>query len=143
MEISNWITLATGLVAGLGIGSVITTLVQYFLKKRSYALQSQREDLEKRYKVIILLMYAAVEYEKSKKFLRIHRPDLKNQQDVFEELKAEWYNMILFASEKTQQELHSFIENPDIENLKATAIAMRTDLGRGKLDHMIKELTFS
>ena len=45
---TSWITLATGLVAGLGIGSVITAQIQHALKLKETAHQSQRQALEAR-----------------------------------------------------------------------------------------------
>ncbi|OGP44178.1 MAG: hypothetical protein A2235_09040 [Deltaproteobacteria bacterium RIFOXYA2_FULL_42_10] len=78
-------------------------------------------------------MYAAFDFESNKTTLRINRPDLQNKQSVLDELKAEWYNMMLFASAETLESLQSFIKNPDKSNLQKTASAMRKDLGRGKL----------
>ena len=134
--------LITGLVAGLGIGAVVTAMVQHYLKKRESAFLSQRQELEKRYRVIILLMYAAYDFEGNETTMRIQRPDLNCQKDVLDELKAEWYNMLLFASENTQIQLHTFINKPELGNLKNTAIAMRADLGRGKLGGLIHGLEF-
>jgi len=135
---STWITLLTG----LGIGSGVTALAQHFLKRRENALDSQRQDLEKRYRVIILLMYAAFDFESNKISLRRHRPDIKSREDVVEDLKAEWFNMLLFASEKTQSALHSFIQDQTLDNLKCAALAMRQDLGRGKLGKSVYDLEF-
>jgi len=125
----NWTTL----LAGLGIGSVATAWIQHSLKLKESAYQSQRKDLEARYRVVILLMYAAFDYETNKTTLRINRPDLQNKQSVLDELKAEWYNMMLFASTETLEGLRSFIQNPDKSNLRKTASAMRKDLGRGNI----------
>ena len=135
---SPWITLLTG----LGIGSALTALAQHFLKRRENALDSQRQDLEKRYRVVILLMYAAFDFESNKTSLKVHRPDIKSREDVLEDLKAEWFNMLLFASEKTHRALHSFIQDQTLNNLKRTALAMRQDLGRGKLGKSIYDLEF-
>lgn len=143
MDTSNWISLSIGLVSGLGIGSGVTAYIQHLLKQRESAYQSQRQELEKRYRVIILLMYAAFDYEKNKTSFRIQRPDLKNQEDVLDELKAEWYNMLLFASEQTQKDLHSFILEPSLSNLKSTAISMRRDLGRSEIGTEINALEFT
>jgi hypothetical protein len=134
METQSWITLATGLLAGLGIGSVVTAFIQYSLKVKEAAHQSQRKDLEARYKVIILLMYAAYDFTSNETTMRIHRPDLKSRDDVLSELHAEWINMLLFASKSTLDLLRQFITDPSSRNLINCALAMRKDLGRDTLD---------
>lgn len=138
MEAANWITL----ILGLGVGSAVTGLIQHLLKQKEAAFQSRRQELEKRYRVVILLMYAAFDFDSNKTSFRIQRPDLKNQQDVLDELKAEWYNMLLFASVDTQKNLHSFIKSPTLNNLKKAAVSMRNDLGRGKIGNELDELQF-
>src|SRR5687768_13252545 len=135
-------TLLTGLIAGLGIGSIFTALIQWFLKREESAYESQRQDLEKRYHVIILLMYAALDFESNKTTMRIHRPDLKNRKDILDELKAEWYNMFLFASGATLENLHSFITDPDEKNFRNAAFSMRKDLNRNKFSSKIEKLFF-
>ncbi len=65
-------------------------------------------------------MYAGFDFESNKTSLRINRPDLVDKQSVLDELTAEWYNMMLFASEDT------------LESLRR-ASAMRKDLGRGSV----------
>src|SRR5258706_10261622 len=131
---ASWITLATGLVAGLGIGSVITAQLQHALRIKEAAHQSQRHDLEARYRVIILLMYAAYDFAGNETAMRIHRPDLKSQADVLEDLRAEWTNMLLFASKITLHSLRVFISEPTAKNLAKCAISMRVDLGRDCVD---------
>ncbi len=138
MDIANWITL----IAGFGVGSGITVIIQHVLKKREAIFESQRQKTEHRYGVIILLMYAAYDFKSNEVALRINRPNLKTQKDVLEDLKAEWFNMLLFASDETQESLHSFIQSPDLNCLKRTAIAMRQDLGRGNISNVIYELKF-
>jgi hypothetical protein len=125
-------SLITGLVAGLGVGTALTALVQHFLKRRESTYDSQRKDLEARYRVVILLMYAASDFESNRTTLRINRPDLKTKQLVLEELEAEWINMILFASSETLTCLRAFIAESFRKNLLAAALAMRKDLGRGQ-----------
>jgi hypothetical protein len=113
----------------LGIGSVSTAWIQYLIKRRETAYQSHRKDLEARYRVVILLVYAAFDFEGNKTALRINRPDLTNQKSVLDELTAEWYNMMLFASQETLRFLRTFNKN----NLRSTASAMRKDLGPGRV----------
>jgi myo-inositol-1-phosphate synthase len=130
MNTANWISL----IAGLGIGTVLTAMIQHLLKLKEVSHQSQRQDLEKRYRVVILLMYVAFDFELNKASLNINRPDLKNQKDVLEELEAEWTNMLLFASKSTLDNLHTFIQTPNKDNLHKTALSMRKDLGRGSIE---------
>jgi len=130
---SNWITLVIGLISGLGIGSGVTSLIQYFLNKKQISLESQRKDLEARYRVIILLMYAVIDFKRNKTSLHKHRPDLKSVNAILDELKAECHNMLLFASEETIKNLHIFIKNPNNLNFQKTAIFMRKDLKRGNI----------
>jgi hypothetical protein len=123
-------SLITGLVAGLGIGAVVTAIVQHSLKRKEAAYESQRKDLEARYRVIVLLMYAAVDFEANQASFRINRPDLTTKQLVLDELRAEWHNMLLFASSATVKALQAFIAKPTRITLVQAALAMRTDLGR-------------
>jgi hypothetical protein len=131
---TSWVTLGTGLLAGIGLGSVITAQVQHWLRIKETAHESQRRDLEARYKVIILLMYAAVDFTGNETAMRIHRPDLKNQTDILNDLRAEWTNMLLFASRSTLDDLRVFINDPTATNLAKCAVSMRVDLGRNALD---------
>src|SRR6266567_423819 len=131
---ASWITLATGLVAGLGIGSVITAQIQQALRIKEAAHESQRRDLEARYKVIILLMYAAYDFAGNETAMRIHRPDLKTRTDVVDDLRAEWTNMLLFASKRTLDSLRTLISESTAQNLARCAISMRADLGRDPID---------
>lgn len=80
--------------------------------------------------MIILLMYAAVDFEGNRASFRINRPDLTTKQLVLDELKAEWHNMLLFASSATITALQTFLAQPIRANLVKTALAMRMDLGR-------------
>ncbi|MEM9786489.1 MAG: hypothetical protein AAFY14_06905 [Pseudomonadota bacterium] len=139
-DIAGLTTLIASLLAGLGIGSVVTSLLQYNLGRKETALASQRQDLEKRYRVIILLMYAAFDFDGNERTIRINRPDLDTREAILEELKAEWHNMLLFASEKTQRALREFIKEPTATRLAETAISMRLDLGRGDLKLSLDDL---
>jgi len=47
LDSSNIITLVTGLLASLGIGSALTNYFQYLLKQREAAFSGQRAELEK------------------------------------------------------------------------------------------------
>lgn len=126
-------SLITGLVSGLGIGTVFTAIVQHAIKQKEATQESLRKDLEARYRVVILLLYAAFDFESNRTTIRINRPDLKDKESVLKELEAEWHNMILFASTETLKSLGLFISAPSETNLLAAAYAMRRDLGRGSV----------
>ena len=133
MNQQSWINLVVTLLAGLGIGSVLTALIQHSLRRREAAHQSQREALELRYKVIILLMYAAYDFRSNETTIRIKRPDLGSRNAVLEELHAEWINATLFASDQTLSALTRFMNDPSFKHLAECAVSMRQDLGRGSL----------
>ncbi len=130
MNVQSWITL----IAGLGIGSAVTAWIQHWLKIKEGRHQSQREALEARYKVIILLMYAAYDFPSNKSAFRINRPDLTSRAAVLLDLHAEWVNMLLFASVVTLDRLRTFIADPSRDNLLLCAASMRDDLGRDPLN---------
>lgn len=127
-------SLITGLVSGFGIGTVVTAIAQHFLERQKAVRESQRKDLEARYRVIILLMYAALNFQDNQAAFRINRPDLKTKESVLDELRTEWVNMILFASSATLGSLKAFIERPSHQTLVSAAQAMRSDLGRGSVE---------
>ena len=109
---ASWTKVIAALIAGLGIGSAVTAWIQYLLKRKEAAYESQRKDLEARYRVVILLMYAAFDFEANKTAIRINRPDLVDRPAILGDLTAEWYNMTLFASARTLESLRTFIKNP-------------------------------
>lgn len=127
-------SLITGLVAGLGIGTVATAIAQHLLERQKTVRESQRKDLEARYRVVILLMYAALDFQINQASLRINRPDLKTKEAVLDDLRAEWVNMLLFASSTTLGALQTFIDRPSHHSLVSAAQAMRSDLGRGGVE---------
>ncbi len=127
-------TLITGLVAGVGVGSVLTAAVQHVLKRSESAHESRRKDLEARYRVIVLLMYAAYDFKPNQTGLQIHRPDLKTKEAVIGDLWAEWHNMTLFASAKALDALREFLVKPEKLQFQQAVLAMREDLGRGRID---------
>ena len=126
------------LVLGGIIGAFFNVLWE---RNKTISLQKQ-EYKETRYKAVILLMYSFLEYKDSSDFLIIHRPDLNSKEKLFLELKTEWNNMILYASDEVLLKSHVFLNNPSHENYKKLAIEMRKDLWGGKISHEIKKLNF-
>ncbi|PSN20072.1 hypothetical protein C7271_03930, partial [filamentous cyanobacterium CCP5] len=56
--------------------------------------------------------------------------------------KAEWHNMILFASDGVLIDSHAFICNPSYKAFRKASLSMRQDLWGGKLTSQLKDLAF-
>lgn len=126
----------------LGVGGVCGTFFRILWERKNAALLQKQEFKVVRYKCLILLMYGYLEYKDNKDFLIIQRPDISSKEKLFLELKTEWHNMILFASDEVLVATHNFIEKPTPENFKKSALAMRKDLWEGKLSSKVEELVF-
>jgi len=116
----------------LGVGTIIGS---FFTKRweRSNTIKLQQQDFKfSRYKVIILLMYSALDFQKEKHNLKKHNRDFDTIEQLLDELKAEWHNMILFASDHALKTTHEFINSPDSKNFYRAASALRKDLWGSK-----------
>ncbi len=128
----------------LGLGGVIGTYFRILWERKNSALLKKQEFKETRYKCIILLLLCMLDFEKELPKLHRHgRTDINKIDDLINELKTEWNNMILFSSEDVLINMHSFIENPSQSSFKKVALSMRDDLWGGKLSSdKIKTLEF-
>lgn len=124
----SWDTIAATLTL-LGVGTVIGAWGKSRFEGRREILKQQQDFKFTRYKCLILLMHAALDFEKHNQALREHGGrNFQTQKDLMDELEAEHINMLLFADKKTQELVSSFIQNPSSDLLKKTALAMRKDL---------------
>lgn len=137
MTIENAIA-ALGLI---GVGGILGTYFRILWERRNTALLQKQEFKETRYKCLIMLMYSALDFEKNETMLRQHGRNFATLEDLLDELKAEWHNMILFASDSVLIETHAFIRNPSHIAFRKASLAMREDLWGGKLSQQIKKLT--
>lgn len=118
----------------LGLGGLLGTYFRILWERKNSALLQKQEFKETRYKCIIILMMSYLDFEKSKSMLHKHgRPEINTLDDLKDELKTEWNNMILFSSDEVLTIMHKFIENPSQGSFQKTAIAMRKDLWGGKI----------
>lgn len=129
-------------LALLGIGGILGTYFRILWERRNAALLQKQEFKETRYKCIILLMYGAVDFEKQKPMLGQHGRDFETLEELLDELKTEWHNMILFASDDVLRRTHAFIKSPSQEAFRMSAFAMREDLWGGRLTKDLQALTF-
>ena len=81
-----------------------------------------------------------LDFEKNKYLLQQNRREyIKTPEDLISELKIEWNNMLLYASEEVLSCMHGFIKQPNQNTFRVAAIAMRKDLWGGKLSSNILE----
>jgi hypothetical protein len=124
----------------LGVGGIIGGYVSYLLDKKKEREFKVLEQKEKRYKSCLLYMDVYFE-PRNIKYLSNRLPDIDNAQDVFEYLKMEFYEMILYASKDVIFSVKSFIENPVRENFFKTILSMRQDLSSKNNDLDLSNMT--
>src|SRR3989304_8024816 len=92
----------------VGIGGIIATSLTYVYEKRKQIKFSEQEEKEKRYKALAIQMRIVVEPE-NLKYVKHIRPDLVTIEDWKNEVRAEWFNLLLFASDDVVKALKQFI----------------------------------
>jgi hypothetical protein len=98
------------------------------------------ENKERRYKSCLLYMDVFF-HPKNIKYLSSRQPDIHTAADVIEYLKAEYHEMILYASESVILNVKAFIELPTRENFLTAVLAMRQDLGSKHPDLAVRDIT--
>lgn len=122
----------------VGIGGIITA---FFNKKKELDLRVL-ENKERRYKSCLLYMDVYFEPENIK-YLSSRQVDIHSAKDVIEYLKAEYHEMILYASKEVVLNVKAFIEGPDHDKFLATVLAMRKDLWSKRRDLSVQEIRLS
>jgi hypothetical protein len=112
----------------IGIGAVIKSLIDSLLKKREVKSQTQHEFKNTRYKAIILLANAMLDFDKHKAELHRHNRFFNNKEQLLDELVVERNNMILFSSDNVILMLNRFVSDPGEDTFYTLTIAMRKDL---------------
>ncbi len=107
----------------LGVGGILT----FLLERRKDIDFKQLEMKQQRYKSCLLFMDAVIEPENTK-FLISRHADIQDTKDVMGYLKAEYHEMLLYASKKVVLALKSFMEKPSNETFMVTVLEMRKDL---------------
>jgi hypothetical protein len=92
-----------------------------------------------RYKAIVLQMKVILKPD-DLKYMQLHRPDLKNMEDVKNEVETELYNWLLFASDDVIKSLKEFILKPNNVNYAKTVFAMRKDCWNKETDLKAEEI---
>jgi hypothetical protein len=117
----------------LGVGGIVGGYITFLLDKKKELEFKQLEQKEKRYKSCLLYMDVYFE-PKNIKYLSSRQSDIDNAQDVIEYLKAEYHEMLLYASKDVILSVKAFINDPTRENFLKTVLNMRQDLWVKKND---------
>lgn len=112
----------------IGIGGIIQAIVSYFISSRIKKSDAKQELKEKRYKAILLLCYAFVNYEREHTNLVINRPKITSKEELLNELTAEWVNMSLYASDGVISKMKRLLEKQAKDEYNSLIIEMRKDL---------------
>ena len=126
----------------LGLGGFFGTYFRILWERQNTALIQKQEFKETRYKCIILLMHGALDFDKNKPMLNQHGRNFQSLDDLMNEIKTEWHNMILYASDEVLTQSHAFICQPTQATFRKVALAMRSDLWGGKVSAQLEQLTF-
>lgn len=112
----------------VGLGALLKGILDFFIGIRKNKLATQHEFKEKRYKAVLLLSFALINYEKEKIMIIINRPDINSLDKLSNELHTEWVNMALYASDNVIIKMKSFLEQKDNDAYFDFILAMRKDL---------------
>lgn len=117
------------LASGLSLGSLIGIFAKSALDKQRFRFTKVFDFKERRYQAISILMLAAVNPSGySWDQLRLRRPEIAKPEDLDDELKTEYYNAMIFASDKVLRHLQIFLEDKTLASYGHVAEAMREDL---------------
>src|SRR4030042_3828289 len=130
---SNFLQTIFSALTLLGVGSIVGGYITFSLNKKKELESQQLEQKEKRYKSCLLYMDVFFE-PKNIKYLSSRQSDIDNAKDVIEYLKAEYHEMLLYASKDVILSVKAFINNPTRENFLETVLSMRRDLWVKKND---------
>ena len=115
-------------IALVGAGSILKGIFDFLAASKKAKQDAKQETKEVRYKAIILMCYALVNYEKEKMTFIINRPDINSIERLTNEIHVEFINMSLYASDKVIISMKDFINQQDVTSLNKVAISMRKDL---------------
>ncbi len=124
------------IVGLLGIGGLISSYLTILWQRRNSEERAKQEYKETRYKCIVLLMRALIEFEKYQKMLIKHGYDISNKEELIDLLQDEQLSAILYASRGFIKSMGKFIVEPNKDNIISAVIEMRKDLWKlkGKLE---------
>lgn len=118
-------------------GGIVAGYITFRLNKSKELEFRRREQKERRYKSAILFMAAYLENDFE---YLVSRPEITSKEQATPHLKAEYHQMIFYASREVVTAVHDFIYKPSQESFAAALIAMRRDLWIRKMDLSVDEI---
>ncbi|QMU66058.1 MAG: hypothetical protein GKR88_18450 [Flavobacteriaceae bacterium] len=112
----------------IGLGGLLKGLLDFFIADKKRKSETKHQFKETRYKAIILLCYTYVNFEREGTTIIVQRPDIDSKERLYNELNAEWINMILYASDKVLLSMKNFLESGKESEFNELIISMRKDL---------------
>ena len=130
------------LLTALGLGGLITAVVSHHLGKGKEIDFKKREQKERRYRSALLFMDVYLEPDNIRFFSTRQppTPPIVSRQDVIENLKAEYHEMLLYSPKEVLVAVKRFILEPTHENFLTAILEMRADVWIGKHDLKIEEI---
>lgn len=117
------------LISGLGLGGLLGALAKSLLDKQQMRFTKIFDFKEARYKAISILMLTAVDNsDYAWGQLKMRRPEINSTEDLNNELEVEYYNAMLFASNKVLESFKTFLTDKNLANYEIIVRAMRKDL---------------
>jgi len=118
------------IVVALGIGGLISSYLTLIWKNRQQDVRNRQDYKEQRYKCIVMLLHARLNFERNVRHLNKYGYDIANEEDLVDLLQAELVNSYLFASQDFIRAMEEFIESPSNETRVKVTKEMRRDLWR-------------
>jgi hypothetical protein len=125
---SQELQIIISLITTFGIGGILGAYFKSHFERQK-ELKDQEHQLKKtRYGAILMLMLAKLDPKDGLEKIKTFRPDLKSVTDLDKEIKTEYYNAIIFASDIVLEAMSNFIKSPNYKHYIITAKAIRKDL---------------
>jgi hypothetical protein len=122
------INIITSLIAGLGLGSIVTAFVSSWLDKKKEVELNLAGILEDKYRSLLVFMACVLDIEKKKYFTINEQVTQKTSKEYLEQIKEYYYHSTLYSSDEVILSLKSFIKSPSQETYIKVAQSMRNDL---------------
>ncbi|MGA3126938.1 MAG: hypothetical protein ABSD13_09475 [Candidatus Korobacteraceae bacterium] len=128
--LSTVVSLITTL--GVLLGAFLGAFFQSRFEQQKQVNEQEREMKLRRYKNILLLMLTKFEPTTGLPKLKLEHPDIKDIDDLDQEIRAELFYAMLFASDDVIAAMTKFVESAGYPAYIRTVTAMRRDLWNKK-----------